>query len=222
MGLEKWPWMNSDKKSMWIVNSKRIVWHLIHKCVICRKLRGKMGYQRMEDLLLERCTEAAAFTYCGVDLFGPLIIKEKRSELKRYGAPFTCVSSRAVHIEVTNSLYTESFILALCRFMARRGAVCSIWSDNGTNFVVARNKLQPALLWILWHNNPPGASHMWRVWECQIRSAKTILEGLLKTGSHSLNVESLRKLMGEVEHTINSRPLTVETISDSWSTTFTK
>ena len=169
--------MNSDKKSKWIVNSKRIVLHLIYKCVICRKLRGKMGYQRMEDLPLERCTEAAAFTYCGVDLFGPLIIKEKRSELKRYGAPFTCVSSRAVHIEVTNSLYTESFILALCRFMARRGAVCSIWSDNGTNFVMARNKLQPAFKemkhdeiksflqengadWILWHSNPPGASHM--------------------------------------------------------------
>ena len=95
-------------------------------------------------LPLERCTEAAAFTYCGVDLFGLLLIKEKRSELKRYGAPFTCVSSRAVHIEVTKSLYTESFILAPCRFMARRGAVCSIWSDNGTNFVVARNKLQRA------------------------------------------------------------------------------
>ena len=128
-------------------------------------------------LPLERCTEAAAFTYCGVDLFGPLLIKEKRSELKRYGAPFECVSSRAAHIQVTKSLYTESFILAPCRFMARRGAVCSIWSDNGTNFVVARNKLQPAFKemkhdeiksflqengadWILWHNNPPGASHI--------------------------------------------------------------
>ena len=44
--------------------------------------------------------------------------------------------------------------------------------------------------WILWHNNPPGASHMGGVWECQIRSARTILEGVLKTNSHSLNVES--------------------------------
>ena len=71
--------------------------------------------------------------------------------------------------------------------------------------------------WILWHNNPPGASHMGGVWERQIRSARTILEGLLKTHSNSLNDESLRTLMAEDEVIINSRPLTVETISDSKS-----
>ena len=71
--------------------------------------------------------------------------------------------------------------------------------------------------WILWYNNPPGASHMGGVWERLIRSARIILEGLLKTHSHSLNDESLRTLMAEVELIINSRPLTVETISDSKS-----
>ena len=56
--------------------------------------------------------------------------------------------------------------------MARRGAVRSIWSDNGTNFVGARNELQQAfkemkqdkiksfLHLILWYNNPPGASNI--------------------------------------------------------------
>ena len=133
------------QRGIWIVNANAIAQHLIHNCVICRKLRGKMGYQRMADLPQERCTEAAPFTYCGVDMFGPLIIKERRSELKRYGALFTCFSSRAVHIEVTNSLDADSFILALRRFMARRGTVRSIWSDNGTNFVGARNESQRAL-----------------------------------------------------------------------------
>lgn len=41
--------------------------------------------------------------------------------------------------------------------------------------------------WIVWHNNPPGTSHMGRVWEHQIRSVRTISEGLLKTHSHFLN-----------------------------------
>ena len=71
--------------------------------------------------------------------------------------------------------------------------------------------------WILWHNNPPGASHMGGVWERQIWSARNILEGLLKIHSHSLNDESLKTLMAEVELIINSRPLTVDTISDSKS-----
>ena len=211
------------------MNANAIVRHLIHKCVICRKLRGKIGYQKMAGLPQERCTEAALFTYCGVDMFGPLIINERRSE---HGALFTCFSIRAVHIEVTNSLDVVSFILALRRFMDRRGTVHSIWSGDGTNFVGARNELQRALKemkhdkikrflqgngadWILCHNNPPGTSHMGGVWERQIRSARTILKGLLKTRSHSLNDEKLRTLMAEVELIINSRPLTVDTISDS-------
>ena len=69
------------QRGIWIVNANAIVRHLIHKCVICWKLRGKMGYQKMADLPQERCTEAAPFTYCGVDMFGPLIIKERRSGL---------------------------------------------------------------------------------------------------------------------------------------------
>ena len=77
----------------------------------------------MADLPQERCTEADPFTHCSVDMFGSLIIKERRSELKHYGALFTCFSSRTVHIEVTNSLDVDSFILVLRRFMARRGTV---------------------------------------------------------------------------------------------------
>ena len=72
-------------------------------------------------------------------MFGQLIIKERRSELS---ALFTCFSSCVMHIEVTNSLDADSFILALHRFMARRGPVHSIWSSNGTNFEDSRNELQ--------------------------------------------------------------------------------
>ena len=214
------------QRGIWIVNANAIVRHLIHKFVICRKLRGKMGYQKMAYLPQERCTEAAPFTYYGVDMFGPLIIKE----LRRYGALFTSFSSSAVHIKVTNSLDDDSFILALRRFMAKRGTVRSIWSDNGTNFVGARNELQEmkhdkiksflqenSYKKILWHNNPPGVSHVGGVWERQITSARTILQGLLKTLSHFLNDQLLRTLMAEVELIINSRPLTVETISHSKS-----
>ena len=97
--------------------SQCLVRHLIHKCVICCRLRGKVGYQKMIHLPHERCTEAAPFAYCGVDMFVPLIITERRSELNSYSAIFTWFSSRTV----TNSLHVDSFILALPRFMVRRG-----------------------------------------------------------------------------------------------------
>ena len=68
--------------------------------------------------------------------------------------------------------------------------------------------------WILWHENPPRASHMGGVWECQIRTARGILEGLLKTHGQSLNDEALRTLMAELESITNSRLLTVKTLGD--------
>ena len=55
------------------------------------------------------------------------------------------------------------------------------------------------------------------VWERQVRSSRSILEGLLKTHSHSLHVESLVTLMIKVQSIVNSRPLTVETINDTKS-----
>ena len=67
--------------------------------------------------------------------------------------------------------------------------------------------------WIKWHKNQAGAAHMGGVWERQIRSARSILAALLKTHGHSLNDEGLRKLVAETEAIINSRSLTVESLS---------
>ena len=133
------------KSGLWIIIPNSMVLHIIHKCVTCRILRGKLGFQKMEDLPDKTCVEPAPFTYSGVYMFRPILIRERRSDLKRYAALFTCFSSRAVHIEITNTIDADSFIIALCRFLARRGSVRSIWSYNGTNFVGANNELKRAL-----------------------------------------------------------------------------
>ena len=49
-----------------------------------------------------------------------------------------------MHID-TSSLDANSFILALNRFMSRRGLICSVWSDNDSDFVGANNELKKAL-----------------------------------------------------------------------------
>ena len=107
-------------------------------------------------------------------------------------------------------------------------------SDNCTNFVGGQNEPSEAFQemdherilsflqgygsdWIKWKHNPPAASHMDGICERRIRSTRIILAALTKTHGKSLENDSLRTLMTEVEAVINSRPLTVETVSDSKS-----
>ena len=96
----------------WIINCNSAVKSLIAKCVICRHLRGSICRQKMADLPKERLSQEPPFTYCGIDMFGPILVKEGRKEMKRYGCLFTCLSSRAIHIESTNSLCTDGFLQA--------------------------------------------------------------------------------------------------------------
>ena len=176
----------------WIISANTAVRSFIHHCVTCRKLTGQFGSQKMADLPEQRTDDAPPFTHVGIDMFGPFMVKERRKELKCYGAMFTCMASRAIHIEVVQSIDTDSFIMSLRRFIARRGSIRTIKSDNGSNFVGAEAELKKAFMemnhdqikiflqnkgtdWCIWKRNPPYGSHLGGVWERQIRTARTIL-----------------------------------------------
>ena len=115
----------------WVISGRSVVAHYISNCVTCRKLRGVKQMQKMSDLPEERLELAAPFTYTGMDVFGPWYIKDGRKTMKRYGLIFTCLCSRAVHLETLNTMETDSFINALRRFINRRGKVRELRSDRG-------------------------------------------------------------------------------------------
>ena len=158
------------------------------------------------------------FTHCGLDYFGLMEVKIGRRREKRWAALFTCMSTRAIHIELANSLSTNSAILALKRFIARRGKPEIIYCDNGTNFRGMCNELKKVFKEfendkidnsenkIKWKFNPPSAPHMGGAWERLIRSVKTALVVILK--DRAPREEVLLTALLEVEHCVNSRPLT--------------
>ncbi|KAK3755825.1 hypothetical protein QZH41_003462 [Actinostola sp. cb2023] len=171
----------------WVIGGSSAVANVISSCVKCQKLRGAVQEQRMSDLPEDRLQATPPFTYCGVDYFGPFLVREGRKDLKRYGVLFTCMASRAIHLETANSLETDAFINALRRFISRRGPIRQLRSDQGTNFVGARRELAQALAemdqdkiknklledscdWFTFKMNVPAASHMGGVWERQIIS----------------------------------------------------
>ena len=182
------------RKRYWVIKGNSVARKVLSKCVMCRRVRGKAGEQKMADLPLERVLpDLPPFTNVGVDYFGPIEVRRGRSTIKRYGVLFTCMSSRAVHLEIAYTLDTDSCIHALRRFVCRRGQVKQIRSDNGTNLVGAHaelkkaltsldeRKIQAALLpdGIDWSFNPPAASHHGGVWERLIRSVRQVLNSTL-------------------------------------------
>lgn len=140
----------------------------------------------MAELPRERVEVSAPFTHCGMDVFGTFIIKRVPKEYKRYGLILTCLSSRAVHIEMLEDLSTDTFINAWC-FISLRGAVRQLYCDHGTNFVGARNEFREAL-----KQCDITQSHAGGVWERQIRTVRDVLNAALSLCPGRLDDASLR------------------------------
>ncbi|UYV81095.1 hypothetical protein LAZ67_19002780 [Cordylochernes scorpioides] len=179
------------RENYWILNSRRSIRSVVSQCAKCRRFSSKPVKTTPIHLPLDRVRDATAFEILGVDLAGPLYLKNKT---KAWIVLFTCAVFRAIHLELVTSLSTEAFIQALRRFIARRGRPTVIYSDNGTNFVGANNALK-ALNWkkivldqnlhkISWKFIPPTAA-WWGVY-----------------------YEEMSTILCDAEATINSRPLT--------------
>ncbi|XP_077974458.1 uncharacterized protein LOC144430402 [Styela clava] len=205
----------------WIVKGNALVRSVLRGCVPCRKRQRPPESQLMADLPENRLIpDKPPFTYVAVDCFGPFLIKQGRSEVKRYGVLFTCLVSRAVHVEIANSLDTSAFIMSLRRFIARRGQVIEMRSDNGTNFPSGERELRDAIKsWnknqihdyllqknIKWIFQTPASSHHGGVFERQIRTIRKIFNAICC--EQVLTDESLRTLMCECENIVNERPIT--------------
>lgn len=132
--------------------------------------------------------------------------------------------SRAIHIETLDDLTSDAFLNALCCFIALRGNVSQLQSDQGTNFVGARNEFKVLMkeieqeqvkeLGCSFVMNPPASSHMGGVWERQIRTVRSVLTSILDQSARTLDSSSLRTFLYEVMAIVNSRPLTTEQLND--------
>lgn len=106
--------LSSVRIKYWISNATSAVRKVIAECTFCRRFNGKLMEQKMADLPKERVIpDLPPFTNVGMDYFGPVEIRRGRATCKRYGVIFTCLASRAVHLEVANSLGTDACINAL-------------------------------------------------------------------------------------------------------------
>ena len=191
-----------------------------NKCIRCQKGRAQTKAPVMADLPEERLVASTAFWNVGVDYFGPFTVKIGRRNEKRWCCLITCLTVRAVHIELVLKLDTDSCLNAILRFIARRGKPVKMNSDNGTNFVGAEKELAEYIAaWnkeqieehliqqgIRWKFKPPAAPHFGGVWERLFRSCKKAMYAVL--GNRSVTEDVLSTTMCLVQQTLNARPLT--------------
>ena len=151
------------------------------------------------------------------------MVKSGRNSAKRWGCLFTCLTTRAVFLELVLSLETDDFIMVLRQFVSRRGTPKEIRSDRGTNFVGAERELQDSIRgWnntkiyqelphkgVKWAFHPPTAAHMSGVWERLVQSAKRHLKAIV--GDRLLSEFALRPLFTEVEFIMNNRRIVAAT-----------
>ena len=145
----------------------------------------------------------------------------KRMKEKCWGVIFTCMVSRAVHLDLTQGYDTDALLQAIRRFMSLRGCPKELLSDHGSQMIACHKEVAVMLElvdwnlvdgWcsrrgISWKFVPPQGQHMNGVTESLIRVTKDQLKQVI-TGKRLTFVE-IQTVMFEVGQMINCRPLGV-------------
>ncbi|KAI5755601.1 hypothetical protein M8J77_018252 [Diaphorina citri] len=205
------------RQRFWITGGRRTIRSILKSCVVCQRFTSKNIQTPAIPLPIDRVRDAKVFEISGVDLAGPLFVKDDKGSLKKvWICLFTCAVYRAVRLELVFSLSTDSFIMALRRFIAKNGRPSIIYSDNGSNFTCFKNVCDK-LDWdtiasystarkIEWRLIPPSSPWWGGWWERLVGVMKSVLKKIL--GRACVDTEVLQTILGDCESIMNQRPLT--------------
>ena len=191
------------RQGIWILRSKKTVSSVIRKCRKCSRFLAGPASEQTPPFPRCRVTCRRPFEATGMDLGGPLYLKEN---CKAWFVVFTCMSVRAIHSEIVTSLSAETLIQALQRFMNGRGVPQLCISDHGTNFVATVKWVREKNLDIKWQFVVERGPWWGGAWERLVGVVKGLLRRSL--GQAVLSWEELVAALTKVEKVINRRPIT--------------
>ena len=210
-----------SRKKYWIIRAHDLAKTIKFRCVVCREVAAKVETQVMADLPPNRLapfTPPFHFTSC--DYFGPYHVKIGRNKTtKHYGVLFTCLNTRAVHLELATDCSTMELMQVLRRFFAVRGLPALMISDNGSQMVGAERELQAMVEGLdtdrlkefcadkgmKWQFVTPAAPHQNGCAEALVKSCKLTLKKAI--GDQVLTPFELHTCLLEVANLVNQRPI---------------
>ena len=216
------------RQHFWILAGRETVRQVKDKCLRCRRYFSRPLQQRMGDLPDARlAAEQPPFTCTAVDYFGPFDIGYGRGRtIKRWGVLFTCLTTRAVYLDVAASLSADDFLLTFRRFIGIYTRPQHMYSDNGTCFIGAERELREAVdalhasetaqefmraHRIKWSFQPARSPHFGGAHEALVKSTKRALYSALEQEqlSHRHPTDDIfRTLLFEIAGLLNARPQT--------------
>ncbi|KAI8433726.1 hypothetical protein MSG28_015714 [Choristoneura fumiferana] len=214
--------LSTMRECWWPLGARNLARNVVRQCVICTRFKPKLLSPIMGNLPCERLEPGFPFIRTGVDYAGPMYILNRKGKgaqlIKSYVCLFVCMITRAIHLELVTSLSTDDYLLALKRFISRRGKPQVIFSDNAKNFVGADKDL-PTFLnkyskdivdsasndGIKFSFIPPYSPHFGGLWESGVRNCKFHLKRVV--GNARLTYEEFSTVLTQIEAVLNSRPL---------------
>jgi hypothetical protein len=209
------------RRKFWIVGVQKLAKLIKKKCIYCKKSHPKIESQVMAELLKIRLMpQTPPFYQTACDYFGPYKVKIGRNKTtKHYGVLFTCLNTRAVHLELATDCSTMEVIQVLRRFFAIRGYPSLMFSDNGTQLVGAESELAKMIQgWDVkklkeyaadkrmeWKFITPNAPHQNGCAESLVKSCKLALKQAM--GDNLLTPFELHTVLLEVANLVNQRPI---------------
>ncbi|CAD5207734.1 unnamed protein product [Bursaphelenchus xylophilus] len=202
---------------VWIPKARRLVQSSIRQCS-CRTLKP-FALPPFPNYPHMRVQPNPPFHYTGLDYGGPISVSITTTDtIKTYICLFTCLTSRAVHLELVLDLSTLAFLQALRKFISRRGTPAEVWSDNAPQFRLATQAI--TLAWaesedvqsylatrgIKWSFITESAPWQGGSWERLMGVTKTALKRAI--GKKKISLPEMMTVLTEVEAIVNSRPLT--------------
>ena len=211
------------QRKFWVPGARKLIKSIKEKCVICKRVNKLKMEQQMGQLPDKRLKPSPAFYHTSLDLYGPILIRDgvkRRSRAKVYGVIFTCFSSRAVYLDLTEGYDTDSFLSTFRRFASIRGYPCTIHSDMGTQLTAASKEIRNMTeKWntcqisqfclnqgTTWSFNK-SANAPWQngISEALIKTVKRLL--VIAVGENVLSFGELQTVMFEVAKLLNKRPI---------------
>eukprot|EP00057_Strongylocentrotus_purpuratus_P025475 XP_011679949.1 PREDICTED: uncharacterized protein LOC100891320 [Strongylocentrotus purpuratus] len=197
------------RRRYWILKGHRLAKTVKFRCTVCRAFDHKAESQEMAELPRERLApHTPPFHYTACDYFGPFAVRFGRNKTtKHYGVLFTCLNTRAVHLELATDCSTMEFVQVLRRFFALRGQQSQIWSDNGTQFVGAQREIKEfcTVKGTKWTFITPAAPHHNDCAESLVKSCKSDLKRAI--GEQILTPFDLYTCLIEVANPDNQPPI---------------